>query len=517
MTFWYKNQKHNSFQKGISMTSRILQELMTDKSYQDLPLPILQEIYPRELLCEALSQTGRWEKRERKIPHVFLIYALIAWMLLPYQALKHVCGQLSSGLRWCAQEKPSTPLTASALCYRRRTLGVSPLRWLMRQACQPLCQQDTPGAFLFGHRLMAIDSKLFDVPDTPENDWTFRGRNRDDQPRSSSPFPQIRLISALEIGSHAHLGAVLAPGYCSEMSQVEDLLSFLPPHSLVLQDSGFRGVWWIQRLMQQGHHCITRLQTGDYAYKGGPRFSDGSYLVTISPSKENRLTAPLTLRIIEYRLAPEVAEPLSQMQESRAKSGQRAGAAPDQVYRLAITILEPERAPAREVAAAYHQRWELEIVYDEIQEHQMLLPLLQSKTSDGVFQEMYAILLGHYGVRAWMMRSAKQEGLAVDQLSFTQAISLVGAGLTLSQSLHQTPKTRWLSRFLQDLRQPDSLLPTRRVRSYPRVVKAAKTRFYIKREKDVPFVSSDRSATWDDFICLLHASPAPLPELVLLN
>jgi hypothetical protein len=76
MTFWYKNQKHNSFQKGISMTSRILQELMTDKSYQDLPLPILQEIYPRELLCEALSQTGRWEKRERKIPHVFLIYAL---------------------------------------------------------------------------------------------------------------------------------------------------------------------------------------------------------------------------------------------------------------------------------------------------------------------------------------------------------------------------------------------------------------------------------------------------------
>jgi hypothetical protein len=269
--------------------------------------------------------------------------------------------------------------------------------------------------------------------------------------------------------------------------------------------------------VQQGHHCITRLQAGDHAYKGGPRLCDGSYLVTISPTKENRLTAPLTLRIIEYRLSSEIAQPHTPLQESRAKSGQRAGAAPDQVYRLATTILEPERAPAKEVAAAYHQRWELEMVYDEIQEHQMLLPLLQSKTSDGVFQEMWAILLGHYCVRAWMMRSAKQEGLAVDQLSFTQALSLVGTGLTLSQSLHQTPKIRWLSRFLQDLLQPDSLLPPRRVRSYPRVVKAAKMRFYVKKARDVPFVSSDRSATWADFICLLHASPAPLPEPVLLN
>jgi hypothetical protein len=383
----------------------------------------------------------------------------------------------------------------------------------MRLACKPLCQPETPGAFLFGHRLVAIDSKLFDVPETPENDWAFRGRTHDDQPRSRSPLPQVRLVSALEIGSHAHLGAVLAPGFRSEMSLVEGLLSFLPPNCLILQDSGFRGAWWIQKLLQHGHHSITRLQSHDFPCRGS-RLPDGSYLVDVRYSQGKRLPQPLTLRIIEYRLAPEVAEPLSLLQESRAKSGLRAGSTPDQVYRLAVTMLDQEHVPVRQVAAGYHQRWELEIVYDEVQEHLMRLPQLQSKTSDGVLQELWALLLGHYAVRAWMMRSARLEDRDVDQLSFTHALCVLGIALTLSQSLHDTQSQRWLPRILHDLRQPDCLLPPRRVRSYPRVVKAANTRFYVKRDKDVPFVFSDRTKTWDDFILPLHAPP--FEETVLL-
>jgi len=488
------------------MTSSILHELTSDKSYQNLPLPVLEEIYPREVVCEVLHQTTRWEKRERKLNHLFLIYLLIAWTISPFTALKHVCQPLLACLRWCSPQHPTSLPSSSALSYRRRTLGISPLRLLMRQACQPLCQPETPGGFLFGHRLIAIDSKLFDVPDTPENDWTFRGRSHDEQPRSHSPFPQVRLLSALEVGSHAHVGAVVAPGYRSERSLVEDLLSFLPPDSLVLQDAGFRGAWWIQRLLQQGHHSITRLQANDFPCTG-PRLSDGSYLVEIQHSSGKRLPEPLTLRIIEYQLAPEVAEPLSQLQKSRVKSGSDASRPPDQVYRLATTLLEPGSTPVREIAACYHQRWEVEIVYDELQEHQLRLPHLQSRTSDGVMQEVWALLLGHYALRAWMMRSAcQQEGLDVDHLSFTQALCIMGTALTLSQSLDQTPKDRWLPRFLQDLRHPDSLLPPRRVRSYPRVVKAASTRFYVKKEKDLPFVLTDHTKTWDDFILPLFAS-----------
>src|SRR5437763_2703451 len=252
--FLIRRRKHLSRQKGtFVMTSRILQELTPDKLCQQVALPVLEEIYPRELVCQVLHDLHRWEQRERKLNHVLMVYLLIAWTVLPTMALKRVWSHLTSALRWLSQEALSQGLPgASALCYRRRTLGVGPLRLLMRLACQPLCEPSTPGAFCFGRRLIAIDSKLFDVCETPENDWSFRGRTKDDQPRRQSPFPQVRLLWALEIGSHAHLGAVLAPGYRPEMALVPEVVSFLPPHSLVLQDSGFRGAWWIQRLKQAG-------------------------------------------------------------------------------------------------------------------------------------------------------------------------------------------------------------------------------------------------------------------------
>jgi hypothetical protein len=503
-----RRNKTTSRQKGtFSMTSRILQEMTPDKMSQQITLPVLEEVYPRELVCQVLHDLDRWEQRERKLNHVIMVYLLIAWTLLPTMALKRVWAQLTSALRWLSQQAPAPGLPgASALCYRRRTLGVGPLRLLMRLACRPLCGPSTPGAFCFGRRLIALDSKLFDVCETRENDWTFRGRTKDDQPRTHSPFPQVRLLSVLEIGSHAHVGAALAPGFRSEMALVPEVLGSLPPHSLVLQDSGFRGAWWIQRLQQAGHDSITRLQADDYACQG-ERLWDGSYLVQIQRSQDLPLPEPLTLRIIEYRLDERIAAPLAQLQRSRGRSGTRKAAPADQVYRLATTLLDPVAAPAKEVAACYHERWELELVYDEVQEHQLSTPVLLSQTTMGVMQEAWALLLGHYALRAWMMQSAQQSPqMDVDRLSFTQAVCVLGTALTLSVPLQGTPKQQWKPRVLQDLRQSDCLLPAkRRVRSYPRVIKTASTRFFVKQDKDVPFLFPDKTTTWKDLVCPLHS------------
>jgi Transposase DDE domain len=287
---------------------------------------------------------------------------------------------------------------------------------------------------------------------------------------------------------------------------VPELLTYLPATSLVLQDSGFRGAWWIQRLKQAGHDSITRLQAHDYACPG-QRLWDGSYLVQVQRSKDEPLPEPLTLRIIEYRLDPQIAEPLAQVQRSRGRTGTRPVASADQVYRLATTLLDPATAPAKEVAACYHERWELELVYDEVQEHQLSTPVLLSKTALGVMQEAWALLLGHYALRAWMMHSAQQHPeLDVDRLSFTQAVCVLGTALTLSVPLQGTPKEQWKPRVLQDLRQSDCLLPAqRRLRSYPRVIKTARTRFFVKQDKDVPFLFPDKTKTWKDFVCPLHS------------
>ena len=75
-----------------------------DKMSQQITLPVLEEVYPRELVCQVLHDLDRWEHRERKLNHVIMVYLLIAWTLLPTMALKRVWSQLSSGLRWLSQQ-----------------------------------------------------------------------------------------------------------------------------------------------------------------------------------------------------------------------------------------------------------------------------------------------------------------------------------------------------------------------------------------------------------------------------
>src|SRR5438105_7341043 len=100
------------------MTSRILQELTPDKLCQQVALPVLEEIYPRELVCRVLDELHRWEQRERKLNHLMMVYLLIAWMLVPTMALKRVWSQLTSAVRWLIPQAASQCLpSASALCY----------------------------------------------------------------------------------------------------------------------------------------------------------------------------------------------------------------------------------------------------------------------------------------------------------------------------------------------------------------------------------------------------------------
>jgi len=164
-------------------------------------------------------------------------------------------------------------------------------------------------------------------------------------------------------------------------------------------------------------------------------------------------------------------------------------------------------APAKEIAACSHERWERELVYDELQEHQLSTPRLLSKTSTAVLQEAWALLLGHSAVRAWMMQSARSsERLDVDRLSFTQALCVLGTALILSEPLARVESECWKPRVLQDLRQKDRLLPpVRRLRSYPRVMKMASTRFLLKKAKDLPFALADKTKTWKDFVLPLSA------------
>lgn len=138
------------------------------------------------------------------------------------------------------------------------------------------------------------------------------------------------------------------------------------------------------------------------------RLADGSYLSRIyrTPKDSRHDREGIEVRGIEYQLGGE---------EQAAR-----------VYRLITTILDPDQAPAVELAALYHERWEIESAFDELKTHLRGRGIvLRSKTPELVRQERYGLFVAHFAVRDLMHEAALRDGVDPDALSFVHAVRVV--------------------------------------------------------------------------------------------
>jgi len=155
---------------------------------------------------------------------------------------------------------------------------------------------------------------------------------------------------------------------------------------------------------------------------------------------------------------------------------------PCAVHRLVTTLLDPQQAPALELIGLYHERWEIELVIDELKTHQRLSPQpLRSKSPELLYQELYGLLLAHYAVRAWMHQSALQADLDPDRLSLTHALHVLDTACYAFAIVAPEELPRLRERLLVDLRDPKTLIAPRRLRFCPRVVKRAFASFHRKQ------------------------------------
>jgi len=196
---------------------------------------------------------------------------------------------------------------------------------------------------------------------------------------------------------------------------------------------------------------------------------DGSYLARLKPQPRALypMQHPLWLRVIEYQISDE-----------------RLGEA-GHVYRLATTWLNPRTAPAKALLTLYQERWEIELVIDEIKTHlRTQLKVLRSHTPEGVRQELYALFLVHYAIRALMYRSALQADLDPDRLSFSEAVFQICEAVADERGeVAPAVQQRRTERLLQRLRR--NLLPERCLRINRRELKQV-YRKYKPKKRDVP-------------------------------
>jgi Insertion element 4 transposase N-terminal len=241
------------------MPFKIAQLPTVDKLCQHIEVASLEQVYCRELVSDLLTQHEGWQQRERKLTHLLMVDLVIRLCLFPGHNLQALYAHLSRVWCWCSGAASEAPPTEAALCYRRQTLGIGVLRRLFRRVCRPIATLQTPGAFAFGLRLMAIDSTLEDVPDTPTN-AAFFGRLT--AKATASPYPQARCLYLAEVGTHALVDALFAPCRLSEHHLLKGLLRSLIAGMLVLLDRGLFSCANVAAVQATGAQVLARLEAG---------------------------------------------------------------------------------------------------------------------------------------------------------------------------------------------------------------------------------------------------------------
>jgi len=311
---------------------------------------------------------------------------------------------LVEGLSWgSGWRQPWSVPTKGALSQARLRLGSEPLRALFEAVARPLAQPRTEGAFYREWRLVSIDGTCLDLADTPANEAEF-GRPGSGRGLGVGAFPQVRLVGLGECGTHALLKVATGSYRIGEQTLAAGLLEGLGPGLLCLADRLFYGFDLWQKASATGAELVWRTKS-NHRLPVLERLPDGSYLSELHASSDRKRQHGVPVRVVEYTLGDPARTPA----ETR--------------YRLLTTILDPERAPAQELAPLYAQRWEFEGALDELKVHQRgPRVVLRSKTPDGVIQEVYGHLCVHYAIR-WLMHTvALSAGHDPDRLSFTRTL-----------------------------------------------------------------------------------------------
>lgn len=370
-----------------------------------ISLGVISRAFPRSAVSAVLEKTERRSLRQRDLPAQVVVYYVIALALYMQSSYREVLRCLLEGIQWLRDPSAGVRVAGkSGISQARTRLGWEPLRQLHDEWVKPIAMRSTRGAWYRSWRLVSLDGSTFDVADEKVNQDAF---SRPGASRGASAYPQIRFVSLVENGTHVLFGSQMDSYRTGEITLAKAVLPRLKEGMLCLADRNFFGFELWQLAQGTGADLLWRMKK-NMRMAAEKRLSDGSYLSHVYPSEKDwrHKTNGIVLRVIDYRLEGiEDAEP---------------------IYRLATTILDPRKAAAEELAALYHERWEIETAFDELKTHLRGAHIvLRSKTPDLVRQEFYGLMMAHFAIRGLMHEAALQADEDPDRLSFLHAVRVV--------------------------------------------------------------------------------------------
>lgn len=371
-----------------------------------LSTSLLARIYPASVINELLDAHQCNSQRERSFPASAVVYYCMALSLYPEAAYADVFDAVAQGLAWRNHSTVPQSIKPASISAARARLSWPVFKHLQQIACLPLADEATcPQAFYRGLRLMAIDGSNFEIPDEADNVTAF---GYPGSRTGVAGYPQAQCAVLVECATHAIVAANIGAYRDSEWSVCKPLLTSLNASTLCLADRGFNGYEHWCAAKTTGSQLLWRCAANRQLPMIQP-LSDGSFLSEIRPTTgplRKDKNAAVTVRVVEYTL------PGTQGEDTR--------------YRLLTTLLDEHQAPALELAALYHERWEVEGVFDELKTHLLQRRrTLRSKTADLVRQEFYGWVLAHYAVRWLMYSAATEHEMESRKLSFVANVQLL--------------------------------------------------------------------------------------------
>lgn len=371
-----------------------------------LSASLMARVVPPAIVHEVLDAHGRNSRRIRAFPAVAGVYYVMALSLYPEASYESVFSAVSQGLAWQAGAPQPAGVSKVAISLLRSRIGSQPLADLVQRCCLPLAEEAIhPGAFYRGLRLVGIDGSTFELSDEPEIEQAF---GRPGGRQGPAGYPQARCAVLAECATHAILGANIGEYRSGEWALCQPLLASLKPGMLCMADRGFNGFEHWEQASATGAQLLWRCGV-NRKLPVEQELDDGSYLSTIGPtgvSVAQARSRAIRVRVIDYTL-PKLSD-----------------AQPH--YRLITTLLDPQAAPAMELAELYHRRWEMEAIYDELKTHlRQSRRVLRSRTPELVRQEFHGWVLMHYTVRWLLHQGAARHRIPHEDLSFTGHVQML--------------------------------------------------------------------------------------------
>lgn len=419
----------------------------------------LQNVISPQLVRQVLADYGRDRQRECVLNHEVMLWTVIAMAVLTElpirQVFKH-CRFLRLG-----EDSPGR----SALCEGRKRLGPKPVKELYDRLVRPLATAETRGSHYRSRLRVGVDGSQFDVPDSQRNARLF---GYPQGGRGAGAFPQLRKVALVELGTHVEFALAFGRLCEGEQTLAARLDKHLPRGCLLFQDKNFFSYESWKTRRKQGVHMLARVKRHQ-VFPVLRTFPDGSFLSKIYPRTYDREKDRngLWVRVIRYTL----------------DDPQRTGH--DEEHVLITSLLSPRHAPARELICEYHQRWEQELTFDEEKTHhdpkRATKPAhLRSQSPPAVVQELYALAIGHFVIRALMHEAALQADIDPDRLSFTGSFQILKA--RLPECGHGPSSVEaWYAAILWEI--SNEQIPPRRNRINPRVIKQKIKKWPQKRTK----------------------------------